>query len=389
MNIRQLTQYLTDFSGIPATCLSETEEGFSTLSLPYLPRLSASLSDSLKDTAGPVACVLTDELLCYGKVHIADTNAFLLFGPLMTGSCDNALAQRILRRCGLPTTEAGQLLSYLRGIPMLSYQKFCNFILFAHYVINHEEADITVLLGEDYTFRDESPVETPTPVDNTTTHDAHAYENTMYSLIRFGQYEKLKDFLKNSSFAGNEGMLADDKLRHYKNLVISSVTLASRAAVEGGLDYETAMRLADACIQKVELAPDMKALVPLHFNMLKTYTRLVWEHRHNHADGSISVRAHRYIDAHIAEKLTGQDIANALGVSRTYLSSQFKQETGTNLNDFINQTKVDEAKLLLITTDLPLSEIAGRLSFSSQSHLHTVFKKVTGVTPAEYRMGQK
>lgn len=388
MNIRQLAQYLTDFSGIPAARLSDMKGGFFTLSLPYLPRLVSSISDSLKKAAEPVACVLTDELLCYGKVHVIDADEIWVFGPLMTGSCDNALAQRILRHLGLPTTEAGQLLSYLRGTPMFSYQKFCSFILFAHYVINHKEADITALLGEDYTFRDEDPTETAPPVDNTSLHDAYAYETALYTLIRLGQYEKMKEFLKDTSYMGNEGMLADDKLRHYKNLVISSVTLASRAALEGGLDYETAMRLADACIQKVELAPHMKALVPLHFNMLKTYTRLVWEHRHNHADGSISVRAHRYIDAHIAEKLTGQEIADALGISRTYLSSQFKQETGTSLNDFINQTKIDEAKILLTTTDLPLSEIAGQLSFSSQSHLHTVFKKMTGVTPAEYRTMQ-
>lgn len=385
MHIRQIAQYLTDFSGIPGTYISEKTENFSTLSLPYLSRLAASLSDSLPCQGSPVASALTDELLCYGKVYVADTDDFLFFGPLTTNSCDNARAQRILRRSGLPTTEAGRLLSYLCGTPMLSYQKFCHFILFAHYVINREEMDVTTLLGKEYTFLDENPTETPTPVDNTTIHDAHTYENTMYALIRLGQYEKMKEFLKDTSYRGNEGMLADDKLRHYKNLVISSVTLASRSALAGGLDYETAMRLADACIQKVELAPDMKALVPLHFNMLKTYARLVWEHKHNHADSSISVRAHRYIDAHIGEKLAGQDIANALGVSRTYLSSQFKQETGTSLNDFINQTKIDEAKLLLVTTDLPLSAIAGQLSFSSQSHLHTVFKKMTGVTPAEYR----
>lgn len=389
MHIHEIAQYLTDFSGIPATYISDDSENLYTLSLPYLPRLATNLSDSLPHSGSPTTSVLTDELLCYGCVHVTGTENFLFFGPLTTNSCDNARAQRILRRCGLPTTEAGQLLSYLRGTPMFSYQKFCHFILFAHYVINHEEIDVTALLGKEYTFLDENPAEMPTAVDNTTVHDAYDYENTMYSFIRLGQYEKMKEFLKDTSYRGNEGMLADDKLRHYKNLVISSITLASRSALEGGLDYETAMRLADACIQKVELAPDMKALIPLHFNMLKTYARLVWEHKHNHADGGISVRVHHYIDAHIGEKLTGQNIANALGISRTYLSSQFKQETGTSLSDFINQTKIDEAKLLLTTTDLPLSEIAGQLSFSSQSHLHTVFKNMTGITPAEYRKRQR
>lgn len=385
MQIQQIIQYLSDFSGIPATQFVENTEMVHSSALPYLSRMAQNAPFELLDTENSVSCVLTGELLCYGTVQPDDGSGLILFGPVCATECDNARAQRILRKSGLPTTEAGKLMNYLRGTPIFSYQKFCKFILFANYTINGDEADITQLLGDDYSFRDESPAESTVTIDSATTHDAQAYENVLYALISLGQYDKMQAFIKNSSYKGNEGMLATDLLRHQKNLVIASATLASRAAVEGGLDYETSMSLADAYIQKVELAPNMKTLIPLHFNMLKTYTRMVWEHKHNHADGGISVRAHRYIDEHIGEKLSGQTIADALGVSRTYLSSQFKQETGINLNDFINQQKIDEAKLLLITTDLTISQIAEQLCFSSQSHLHTVFKKLTGHTPAEYR----
>ena len=77
--------------------------------------------------------------------------------------------------------------------------------------------------------------------------------------------------------------------------------------------------------------------------------------------------------------------ADHLGLNRSYLSSQFKKETGINLNDFINLMKIDEATRLLVTTDRSVADIASLLAFSSQSYFQSVFKKHTGMTPLQYR----
>lgn len=393
MNFRQVAQYLSDFSGIPATCFVENVESFCTFSLPYLSRLTKNLPPELSIEQNNVSCLLTDELLCYGKLEIKATGAVLLLGPVSANNqCDNRRAQRILRSLNLSTTEAGELMSYLRSTPVFSYQKFCNFILFANYVLNQEDMDIAELLGENYVIREEGILdaaeESLVTMDIDTVHDAQSYERTLFSMVQLGQYQKMKTFLNETTYSGNEGTLAADLHRHRKNLLIASVTLASRCAVDGGLDYETAMSLADAFIQKIELAQDMYSLLLLQNNMLLTYTRMVRDGKRNNADGSIAARTQRYVEEHIGEKLSGQMIADALGVSRTYLSSQFKHETGINLNNFINQEKINEAKLLLKTTDLSITDIAGHLAFSSQSHLQSVFKKIAGITPAEYRTKQ-
>lgn len=390
MNFRQIIQYLSDFSGVPITCFVQNAETFYTVSLPYLPRLTQNIPPEPVFPQNKASCLLTDELLCYGRLEVETNGAVLLFGPISANNqYDNRRAQRILRSLNLSTTESGELISYLRSTPVFSYQKFCNFILFANDILNQKELQISELLGDNYIIRRdeildaaEEPLVT---ADADTVHDAQRYEQTLFSMLQMGQYQKMKDFLNESTYQGNEGTLAADLHRHHKNLLIASVTLASRCAVSGGLDYETAMTLADAFIQKIELAPDMYSLLLLQNNMLLTYTRMVQDIKRNNADGSISARTQRFIGEHIGEKLSGQMIAGALGVSRTYLSSQFKRETGINLNTFINQAKVNEAKLLLRTTDLSITDIAGHLAFSSQSHLHSVFKKTAGMTPAEYR----
>jgi len=207
----------------------------------------------------------------------------------------------------------------------------------------------------------------------------------MFSLVRFGKYDQMLAFLRESSFSGNDGRLADTTIRHYKNLAIASVTLASRSATLGGVDYETAMSLGDVFNQNIERANDMKTLTLLIKSILRTYTRLVWERNQNYAGASLSTRAHRYIEQHLTEPIRSDAIAEHLQLSRSYLSSQFKRETGVNLRDFILQLKMDEAMRLLITTEESLASIASLLAFSSQNYFHTAFKKYAGLTPAEYR----
>ena len=64
---------------------------------------------------------------------------------------------------------------------------------------------------------------------------------------------------------------------------------------------------------------------------------------------------------------------------------KFKKETGYEVGAFITKCKIDEAKSLLRFTDRSISEISSYLAFSSQPYFQTVFRKVTGMTPLQYR----
>jgi AraC-like DNA-binding protein len=203
-------------------------------------------------------------------------------------------------------------------------------------------------------------------------------------MIRFGQYDRMVEFQK-SPFTGNEVSLAKDPIRHWKNMVICSITLAARCAVSGGVDYETAMSMSDNCIQKVELATDKKSLDLIHKNMLKVYTKMVEDLKANHVNSMFVSRIRNYIEQNITEDIRVSDIADELNISRSYISIQFKKETGMNLNDFINRIKINTAEYLLTTTSQSTIDIASLLAFSSQSYFQTVFKRYTGMTPQEYR----
>ena len=96
----------------------------------------------------------------------------------------------------------------------------------------------------------------------------------------------------------------------------------------------------------------------------------------------------RYVQQHLGEKILIAEIANALGMNRSYLCERFQEETGGTIGALITAAKVDEAKRLLRVTELSVAQISEYLGFSSQSYFQAVFRKAAGCTPKGYRTGE-
>ena len=88
-----------------------------------------------------------------------------------------------------------------------------------------------------------------------------------------------------------------------------------------------------------------------------------------------------YSDADLSIKV----IADHVNLSQNYLSTLFRKQTGTTINDFILNIRTEKACRLLSGTDLKLYEIAEKIGLSDANYLSTVFKKRYGVTPTLYR----
>ena len=92
-----------------------------------------------------------------------------------------------------------------------------------------------------------------------------------------------------------------------------------------------------------------------------------------------------YIDAHITEKLTLDDISKDLYISKSHIERAFKQEYNqTPLAYFTNQ-KISHVASMLATTNYSLSHIAQHLGYTDVKYMSKTFKKIKGKTPTEYR----
>ncbi|MUG99389.1 AraC family transcriptional regulator [Scytonema sp. UIC 10036] len=92
-----------------------------------------------------------------------------------------------------------------------------------------------------------------------------------------------------------------------------------------------------------------------------------------------------YIHAHLDRDLSLVQIAQVINISPTYFASLFKRATGISPHQYVIQQRVERAKMMLLKTDLSISDIALQVGFSSQSHLTQQFKRFTGMTPKQVR----
>jgi len=78
-------------------------------------------------------------------------------------------------------------------------------------------------------------------------------------------------------------------------------------------------------------------------------------------------------------------ISEKLNHDYTYLANLFSETTGTTIEHFIINHKIEKVKELIIYDELNLTEIAFKLNYSSVAHLSNQFKKVTGLTPSFFK----
>ena len=97
----------------------------------------------------------------------------------------------------------------------------------------------------------------------------------------------------------------------------------------------------------------------------------------------------QYIEKHLSEKLTLNQVAFHIGLSPNYLSSLFKKELHISFVDYITESRVKKAKDLLLETDLKTHEVAEITGFADDSYFSKTFKKITGKLPSSFRKRTK
>lgn len=226
--------------------------------------------------------------------------------------------------------------------------------------------------------------------ENNVHHNPYDQEMREFGSIENGDLIQLEKSLQ-EDYDGTIGTLAKDPLRNLKNLGIVLVTLASRAAIRGGLSPEISFSLSDSYIQQIEECKDLALVVPLAHKAEFQYAEMIHEIKEKQKGILKKQKNPRinkckdFIFSHLHDRITLEDLAAEADCNPNYLSQLFKECEGISISGYILQEKINRAKNLLIYSDYSYIEIATYLGFSSQSHLGTQFKKHTGYTLRQYR----
>lgn len=100
---------------------------------------------------------------------------------------------------------------------------------------------------------------------------------------------------------------------------------------------------------------------------------------------SVMERAKKYIDENYRENIAREDVAAVAFVTPNYFSKLFWTHMGMNLREYINRLRIEEAKRLLLSTSMSISEIASYVGYYNISYFSTVFRKIVGESPIVWR----
>ena len=92
-----------------------------------------------------------------------------------------------------------------------------------------------------------------------------------------------------------------------------------------------------------------------------------------------------FIDSHYTNPLTVDRLAARCGLSPFHFIRAFRAAFGATPHQYLRERRLDRAKELLVTTALPVTEVCDQIGFQSLGSFSTLFRRITGETPAEYR----
>lgn len=353
--------------------------------------------EMLNDTHS--ATIFATELFqLYGLLHLKEGYSIAV-GPSCILADDEAGLRSQLFLLGVHEAACKEFRRKLYCMPSISTERLVSYLVFLGAAIYQEPFSLDDIYIQNTPDFSENPI--PELNANKTLLDAddldirnlieknYTFEKSILFYIQTGQPECLREILYSNPDTARAGIMAKDTLRQLRNMGICAATIASRAAIEGGLSSQMAFQLSDLYIQQFELMKDAASINYLTNEMMVEYAVRTQQIQYPYDTHSkLFQKCAHYISQNLFTPIKVSDMAKALEISRPYLCSHFKEITGITLSHYILTEKVNEAKRLLLFTDKSLSDISMHLAFSSQSHFQTVFKKITGKTPLGYRLSE-
>ncbi len=214
----------------------------------------------------------------------------------------------------------------------------------------------------------------------------HTYQDERYVMdcIREGNEKETIERISGTVLE-TVGILSANKMNHYRYLAIIIVSMATREAIAGGVPPSVAYRMSDIYVNKIDRCDSIEEMVTYMREAGGAFARKVAERKTQKPVSTYTDQCRDYIYRQYHNKIYLEDIAEAIGVSPGHLSRVFRADMGMSVQDYVQKFRVERAANLLKYSEASISEISDYVCFHSQSHFGSVFKKMMGMTPRQYR----
>ncbi len=168
-------------------------------------------------------------------------------------------------------------------------------------------------------------------------------------------------------------------------IVAELINIASRVANQAGIKMDQIFHANDvpySKMQKYDNIADVKNWISeIHIQLLTLLKKNMYETYHYSEN---TKKALEYIHKNYHKDMSLEDTASYINVSSSYLSRIFKEECKVSYSRYLNQLRVDKAKILIENGDIRIKDIVGQVGFQNYNYFFKVFKELVNMTPLEY-----
>lgn len=208
-------------------------------------------------------------------------------------------------------------------------------------------------------------------------HDLVVLNRALYSSLAddlVGWFNRLfDDYVQRNDIIETETLLMLD---------ISATLLTTFLDAADALPFRVALNRS-AFLEQLDVFPTVQKL-RAHVGSLLRSAKAQIDKQRDATDMTIT-RVTEYINAHLSDAITLEEVAHAVYLTPSYLSEYFKTKTGTNFKDYVLSRRMERGTELLRRSSCRIQEVASQCGYADFKHFCKVFKKYTGVTPTEFR----
>ncbi|KMY52430.1 AraC family transcriptional regulator [Peribacillus loiseleuriae] len=309
----------------------------------------------------------------------------VIIGPFISSIPNIGFISDILSKNKLPVSERKQLDEFYPALSVISSMDSNSIGDLLVNMCIHTHIDSQLLTSDIITpAQNKEHLKTNIAESKTMIETRYQFEKKLVAAIAKGDKEEIIRIANESnSLLHISDRIPESPIRSAKNITLVMNTVCRTAAERGGVHPIYIHTISEKFAILIERAPNLPHLKKLGIVMFHEYCDLVQIFSTRHYS-SIVKKAIDYIHLHLENSLTLHEIASTLYVNPSHLSRKFKAETKVSIIDYINQKRVEEAKLHLQRGNVSITEIAFMVGFNDLNYFSRVFKKMTSLTPSQY-----
>lgn len=218
------------------------------------------------------------------------------------------------------------------------------------------------------------------------THPGFAYlikqEEKILSHISSHETDDAKKFI--DSYIGYIMTIYEQDISMLRIRASELIVLSGRACISSGADSGKILELTYAYLNNILILADIQSIRHLLFRAIDNFEQCFEASKGTYHVQTIQ-RIKEYINENYYKKITLEDIAELVHLSKSHLSRVINNGLGCRLCTYINSVRVEKSFGFLMDPWLNLSDVAKLCGFDGQSYFTKVFKLHTGVSPGRYR----